>query len=167
MTATATSASAEAPARIAPVVDAASLLSLLRRRLELYVQLHDATRDSLTLDADDRATAISAALNLRQPLIDELARIDRTLDPDRTGSSAAWPRMAASELDQADALIRQTRALHAQVFELDAHLATALRGARDLIAAELQKMTNSTSAANAYRAAGVLRDNNRFTNRQG
>jgi hypothetical protein len=164
---TATTAPAIAAPRIDPVVDAASLLALLRRRLDLYVQLHDATRDSLTLDTPDRSAAISAALQQRQPLIDELARVDRALDPDRTGSSAAWPRMNAAELDHADALIRQTRTLHAQVFELDSHLATALRGARDVIAAELQKITASTHAANAYRAAGVIRDNNRFTNRQG
>lgn len=148
--------------------DSQALLALLRRRHDLFAQILQLSGSQWVQDnPDDDNASLGAVMARRQELIDELATLDRQLDPERIGLTTRWPRLSPDEVNQADDLIHNTRRLHDQVFEADGQMRAALTAARDRLGAQLQQMSVNQNARHAYRTTGTSAPDPRFTDRQG
>lgn len=137
-------------------LSAQRLTELIVQKYELLVQLRDMARTQLAVVAADEVDRLLSLLAAKQPLLAELQRVERELDPFREADpeQRQWPTPDARRrcqliADHANGLLQELLTLEKQAEEL-------LVVNRDQTAEQLQAASGAYAARQAYAVAPPL-----------
>jgi hypothetical protein len=126
------------------------LANLMSRKRQVLQLLSDLARAQLAVIESGDTTKLLRVLSAKQPLAEELQRVDAELasfrsdDPDRR----PWPTPAARQQCQADAFACEE--LLTKVLELEQAGEAALVAQRDAVSRQLEELDAAQHATQAY-----------------
>lgn len=149
-----------------PQAEADGLIPVLQRQVGLYQRLLELSGQQGALVNEGTSQQLLELLGQRQRLIEELDKINSTLEPYRTDWAAIYGALPQDQRDIAAGLIDAAGKALSQIIEQDKKDGERLRGLKAQVGRQIGRVAQGNTAARAYRTAAGP-DQNRFTNHQG
>ena len=136
---------------------AVELLELLARQHGLYRELHKLAQRQRGLIGAEDPTALLNVLSARQKLIDELAEINRRLEPARADWKRIEQTLTTEQRRRASRLLEQVGDLLTVILAADEADSQTLSARKAVAARQIQSTAASAQVQAAYRrAAGAV-----------
>ena len=140
------------PAETASYPDVPTLIELLKRQQALYQQLQQMGEQQSALVAEGQTEPLIALLGRRQILIDQIAALNRSLEPYRADWDDLIAALGAEQRAAVTSLVNDVQSLLGRIMEQDDRDRAALQDAQSRIGGELKKVNRGHQAAAAYGA---------------
>lgn len=141
------------PANTASHSDIPTLIELLKRQQTLYEQLQQMGDEQSALVADGRTEPLIALLGRRQIVIDQIAGLNRSLEPYRADWDELLDTLSAEQRATVTSLVNDVQSLLARIMEQDDRDRAALQDAQSRVGGELKKVNRGNQAAAAYKTS--------------
>ena len=128
------------------------LCRCILRKHELLVQLHDLARRQLEVVASEDTDRLLSLLAIKQPLLGELQRLERELDPFREQDPQQRVWRCSEDRRRCQVIADRAAQLLQEVMQLERQAETAMIAQRDQTALQLQTSGHAIAARQAYAA---------------
>ena len=157
---------ASEPAASDHEINSEVLISLLRKQLDSYKQLHELSNQQAQLVTQGHPGQLLEVLAKRQSLVDALTQINGELQPYRHQWKKVLSTLSPHEHQQVRQLVTQVETLLADIIKQDNHDRQQLELSKGLVADALSKTTQASAAMTAYKSQSTI-GNNRLAKREG
>ena len=143
----------------------ASLTDLLGRQCSLYEQLCSLCEQQHRQITSGSVEELLDVLSQRQDVINQLAQIERDIEPYRRRWQEFWGQQDDGDRQRINETLQRSQRALALIIEQDDRSRQMLEDARERLGGELTQISHAGAAMQAYKVSSP--PDNRFTNQQG